>query len=189
VKTRFFFFQFMTVEEALIARIKKPKFTEWHRHFVAHPEQIPDLVDLALGSKKAPMPAHASWLLIHLAKADWTLLASYEHAFIDHFLQSTNPSILRNLLVSLLEFPLTDYRESDFLDYLITHVKNEENKVALRVYSLYKLTEFVQRYPEIKVEIDAVIELIQEHPMSPAMKVGIRNFEMMCQKMPGKLNV
>jgi hypothetical protein len=189
VKTRFFFFQFMTVEEALIARIKKPKFTEWHRHFVAHPEQIPDLVDLALGSKKAPMPAHASWLLFHLAKADWTLLASYEHAFIDHFLQSTNQSILRNLLVSLLEFPLTDYLESDFLDSLITHVKNEENKVALRVYSLYKLTEFVQRYPEIKVEIDAVIELIQEHPMSPAMKVGIRNFEKMCQKMPGKLNV
>ena len=179
----------MTVEEALIARIKKPKFTEWHRHFVAHPEQIPDLVDLALGSKKAPMPAHASWLLIHLAKADWTLLASYEHAFIDHFLQSTNQSILRNLLVSLLEFPLKDYRESDFLDSLITHVKNEENKVALRVYSLYKLTEFVQRYPEIKVEIDAVIELIQEHPMSPAMKVGIRNFEKMCQKMLGKLNV
>ncbi len=178
----------MTVEEALIARIKKPKFTEWHRHFVAHPEQIPDLVDLALGSKKAPMPAHASWLLIHLAKADWTLLASYEHAFIDHFLQSTNQSILRNLLVSLLEFPLKDYRESDFLDSLITHVKNEENKVALRVYSLYKLTEFVQRYPEIKVEIDAVIELIQEHPMSPAMKVGIRNFEKMCQKMLGKLN-
>ncbi|MFM1915674.1 MAG: hypothetical protein RLZZ531_1343 [Bacteroidota bacterium] len=179
----------MTVEEALIARIKKPKFTEWHRHFVAHPEQIPDLVNLALGSKKAPLPAHASWLLIHLAKADWTLLASYEHAFIDHFLQSTNQSILRNLLVSLLEFPLTDYLESDFLDALITHVKNEENKVALRVYSLCKLTEFVQRYPEIKVEIDAVIELIQEHPMSPAMKVGIRNFEKMCQKMLGKLNV
>ena len=92
-------------------------------------------------------------------------------------------------MVSLLEFPLTDYRESDFLDSLITHVKNEENKVALRVYSLYKLTEFVQRYPEIKVEIDAVIELIQEHPMSPAMKVGIRNFEKMCQKMLGKLDV
>ena len=179
----------MTVEEALIARIKKPKFTEWHRHFVAHPEQIPDLVDLALGSKKPPLPAHASWILIHIAKTDWTLLRSYEHAFIDHFLQSTNQSILRNLLVSLLEFPLRDYRESDFLDSLITHVKNEENKVALRVYSLYKLTEFVQRYPEIKVEIDAVIELIQEHPMSPAMKVGIRNFETMCQKMLGKLNV
>lgn len=172
----------MTVEEALINRFKEPKFTEWHRNFVAHPEQIPDLVELALGSKKAPLPAHASWLLIHLAKADWTLLASYEHAFIDHFLLSTNQSILRNLLVTLLEFPLTDYRESDFLDALITHVKNEENKVALRVYSLYKLTEFVQRYPEIKAEVDAVIEIIQEHPMSPAMKVGIRNFEKMCRK-------
>lgn len=172
----------MTVEEALIHRFKEPKFTEWHRHFVSHPEQIPDLVDLALGSKKAPLPAHASWLLIHLAKADWNLLVSYEHAFIDYFLVSTNQSILRNLLVTLLEFPLTDYRESDFLDSLINHVKNEENKVALRVYSLYKLTRFVQRYPEIKAEVDAVIELIQEHPMSPAMIVGIRNFEKMCRK-------
>lgn len=173
----------MTVEEALINRFKEPKFTEWHRNFIAHPEQIPDLVELALGSKKAPLPAHASWLLIHLAKADWTLLASYEQVFIDHFLLSTNQFILRNLLVTLLEFPLTEYRESDFLDSLITHVKNEENKVALRVYSLYKLTEFVQRYPEIKAEVDAVIELIQEHPMSPAMKVGIRNFEKMCRKL------
>ena len=166
----------MTVEEALINRCKEPKFTEWHRNFVAHPEQIPDLVDLALGSKKAPLPAHASWLLIHIAKADWTLLAPYERAFIDHFLQSTNQSILRNLLVSLLEFPLSEYRESELLDALILHLKNEENKVALRVYSLYKLTEFVRRYPEIKVEIDAVLEIIQENPMSPFMKIGIRNF-------------
>jgi hypothetical protein len=173
----------MTVEEALINRFKEPKFTEWHRNFVSHPEQIPDLVELALGSKKAPLPAHASWLLIHLAKADWTLLASYEHAFIDHFLVSTNQSILRNLLVALLEFPLTDYRESDFLDSLIKHVKNEENKVALRVYCLYKLVQFVQQYPEIKQEVDAVIEFIQEHPMSPAMKVGIRNFDQMCRKL------
>ena len=173
----------MTVEKALINRFKEPKFTEWHRNFVSHPEQIPDLVELALGSKKAPLPAHASWLLIHLAKADWTLLASYEHAFIDHFLVSTNQSILRNLLVALLEFPLTDYRESDFLDSLITHVKNEENKVALRVYCLYKLVQFVQQYLEIKQEVDAVIELIQEHPMSPAMKVGIRNFDQMCRKL------
>lgn len=169
----------MTVEEALIHRFKEPKFTEWHRNFVSHPEQIPDLVELALGSKKAPLPAHASWLLIHLAKADWTLLASNEHAFIDHFLVSTNQSILRNLLVTLLEFPLTDYREGEVLDALIAHLKNEEDKVALRVYSLYKLAGFVKLYPEIKTEIDAVLELIQENPMSPAMKVGIRNFEKM----------
>ena len=172
----------MTVEEALIHRFKEPKFTEWHLNFVSHPEQIPDLVELALGSKKAPLPAHASWLLIHLAKADWALLASYEHAFIDHFLVSTNQSILRNLLVTLLEFPLTDYREGEVLDALIAHLKNEEDKVALRVYSLYKLAEFVQRYPEIKTEIDAVLELIQVNPMSPAMKVGIRNFEKKMQK-------
>jgi hypothetical protein len=172
----------MTVEEALIARLKEPKFTEWHTYFVAHPELIPDLVDLALSSKKPPLPAHASWLLIHIAKSDWTLLRSYEHAFIDHFLVSTNQSILRNLLSSLLEFPLTDYRESDLLDSLITHFKNEEDKVALRVYSLYKLTGFVQRYPEIKVEIDAVLEIIQENPMSPFMKIGIRHYKEICRK-------
>jgi hypothetical protein len=81
-----------------------------------------------------------------------------------------------------LEFPLTDYRESDVLDALIAHLKNEEDKVALRVYSLYKLTEFVKRYPEIKTEIDAVLELIQDNPMSPFMKVGIRHFKEMCRK-------
>jgi hypothetical protein len=61
-------------------------------------------------------------------------------------------------------------------------VKNEENKVALRVYSIYKLTEFVQRYPEINVEIDAVLEIIQENPMSPFMKIGIRHFKEICRK-------
>jgi hypothetical protein len=172
----------MNVEEALIARFQEPKFTEWHRHFVTHPEDIPALVELALGTKKAPLPAHASWLLIHVAKHDWTLLAAFEHAFIDCFLQSKHQSILRNMLVCLLEFPLTDYRESDFLDALILHVKSEENKVALRVYGLYKLVAFVERYPEIKQEVDAVIELIQEHPMSPALRVGIRNFEQLCRK-------
>ncbi|MFM6934661.1 MAG: hypothetical protein ACKOXP_04405 [Flavobacteriales bacterium] len=173
----------MTVEEALIERFKEPKFTEWHEYFLAHPDQIPDLVALALGTKKAPLPAHASWLLIHIAKAEWTLLAEFEHAFIDHFLVSENQSILRNLLVCLIEFPLTDYRESEFLDALLHHLKNEGNKVALRVYTLYKLTDFVKRYPEIKPEIDAQIELIQAHPVSPAMKVAVRNFDRMCQKL------
>lgn len=169
----------MNVEEALIARFQEPKFTEWHQYFVDHPKYIPDLVALALGTKKAPLPAHASWLLIHLAKADWALLASYEHAFIDHFLLSSNQSILRNLLVVLLEFPLTDYREGEWLDALIVHVKNEGNKVALRVYALYKLSEFAQRYPEIITELDATVQFLQAHPMSPALKVGIRNFEKM----------
>jgi hypothetical protein len=47
---------------------------------------------------------------------------------------------------------------------------------------LYKLTEFVHRYPEIKVEIDAVLEIIQENPMSPFMKIGIRRYKEISRK-------
>jgi hypothetical protein len=71
--------------------------------------------------------------------------------------------------------PLIEYKESEFLDKLIDNIKDDSNKVALFVYSIYKLIQFTKKYPEIKPEIEGIISL-KEEPMKPAMKIGIRRY-------------
>ena len=70
---------------------------------------------------------------------------------------------------------LTDYKESDFIDLLISFIQDFENKVAVQVYSIQVLTKFVHQYPELKEEILEVIVLHSENK-SPAFSASLRKF-------------
>ena len=83
---------------------------------------------------------------------------------------------MRNLCNTCSHLPLIDYKESEFLDQLIDFIKDDSNKVALFVYGMYKLIQFTQKYPEIKPEIEGIIELKQTVNIQPAVRIGIRNY-------------
>jgi hypothetical protein len=122
-----------------------------------------------------PYPEHASWLLVNINRINPSLLVDYQAEMIDRILITENQSVLRNLVNVCHPLPLIDYRESELLERLFSFISDDHNKVALFVYACYKLIQFVQKYPELKPEIEAIFSFKQE-PMKPAMRIGIRNF-------------
>lgn len=165
----------LTIQGLIDSHFKSKDFVLLSRDFAKGTYPIEKLIACAVSNLPHPYPEYASWLIIHVAKSNPEKIEPFINQMIDRVLTSNNQSVLRNLICTTLFFELTSYRETAFLDRLLSFVSDESNKVALSVYSLYKLIQFIAKYPEIKIEIDGILALKQE-PMKPAMKVAIRNY-------------
>jgi hypothetical protein len=164
------------VEELILARAKKPRFTDFHQYFLEKPKAIPFLVDLSLSQKAHPVPAYSAWLLVHIAKAKSSLVAPFQDQLTEGLLVTNNHSIQRSLLVVLLELPIKRKFKGELLNYCFEVFANPDTAVANRVYALYHLKRFVKSYPEIDQEVRAIIAILESHEMKPALRVGIRNY-------------
>lgn len=166
----------MDVIELIRSNAKSKDFTSLYNRFIDQPENLDQLIAVATSELKHPFPEYASWLVLHISKNKPTILQPFQKKIIDRILTSRNQSVLRNLVYSNNLIGRCNYREGELLNYLIGAVKDEDNKVALQVYSLYSLISFINDYPEIKLEVDELISLKQA-PLKPAFKVAIRNFQ------------
>ena len=165
----------MDVLELIQKHAKSKDFISLYTRFIDQSEYLNDLIEVAASDLKHPFPEYASWLVLHIAKNKPIVLQPFQKKIIDRILTSRNQSVLRNLIYSNHLIGKTSYQEGELLDYLIEAIRNENNKVALQVYALYSLLPFIKDYPELKSEIDAILQIKQE-PLKPAMKVAIRNF-------------
>ncbi len=165
----------MDVLELIQTHAKSKDFISLYTRFIDQSEYLDDLIEVATSDLKHPFPEYASWLVLHIAKNKPIVLQPFQKKIIDRILTSRNQSVLRNLIYSNHLIGKTSYQEGELLDYLIEAIRNENNKVALQVYALYSLLPYIKDYPELKSEIDAILQIKQE-PLKPAMKVAIRNF-------------
>jgi hypothetical protein len=169
------------VKELIDKEYKTREFTRLAIRFIENPSDISKLVEVAGSNEPHPYPEYASWLLIHITRKSPQLIEPFQHKFIDTILSSSNQSVLRNLLNSCVSLPLIEHEESAFLNRLLDFIKDDTNKVALQVYRLYKLEQFVEKYPEILPEINGILELKESEILQPAMRVAIRNFRKIYQ--------
>ena len=169
------------VKELIDKEYKTLEFKRLAIRFIENPSDISKLVEVAGSNEPHPYPEYASWLLVHITRKSPQLIEPFQHKFIDTILSSSNQSVLRNLLNSCVSLPLIEHEESAFLDRLLDFVKDDTNKVALQVYGLYKLEQFVEKYPEILPEINGILELKESEILQPAMRVAIRNFRKIYQ--------
>jgi hypothetical protein len=165
------------IEQLILERAKKPRFTALHRYFIDHPLALSTLVRLSFSDKQHPIPAYSAWLLVHIAKAKPQLLYKLQAQLEEGLLQTTKHDVQRSLLVVLLHLPLRRQNEGNLLELYFAIFQNQDAKVANRVYALYHLKRMVKKYPEIDTEVKAQIGIIQElGEMKPALKVGVRNY-------------
>lgn len=122
-----------------------------------------------------PYAEYASWIWTHLAKDLPEFAQKYYSNLVDILFETKNESILRNVIAGIVHLKKTEYKEGEFIDLLIQFLLEKNHNVALHVYSLYVLTDFIKKYPELKQEVNSVAELLMENP-KPALKVAYRKF-------------
>lgn len=167
----------MTPRE-IILQLKDDRFARQSilTHFIKNKARIEEMITLATTKDDYPVQEHSSWILIHATIENSSLIEPYQDKIIDAFLDSTNQSTLRNLCNVIGKLSLSEYKEGELLDALIAHLKNVDNKVALQVYSLEKINQFVKKYPEIKSEVKEIIELKKEVGLAPSMGRVVKDF-------------
>jgi hypothetical protein len=161
----------------LILENKKTRgFPKLAEVFIAEPNKLPGLICLMGEEYKYPFPEYSSWLLTHIAKKNKEILYTHLDTLVDHLLNTKNESARRNVLGAICHFPLTDYEEGQLLNKLLEWISNPTTKPAIVMYSLEKLVQFCQKYPEIKIEIEAILNFLDTSDVSPAIRVAKRKF-------------
>ena len=164
------------IEKLILEYRTKPSFPENYILFTEHPEWIPALWETVKSNKEHPFPEYAAWWWLHIGLERSDLITSYQNEMIDLALVNNNQSVLRSIVRVLSTLPTSPYRETEWLEKLISFLENHDNKVALQVYALYTLVGFVKLYPDLTSEIDTLLQFKEELGLQPAMKVGIRKF-------------
>ena len=137
--------------------------------------KVGDLLEFISLNKEYPFPEYGSWLLSHIAQADSSMVLPFRNQLIDLVLVEKNQSVLRNIVKIIESLGHSSYKETELLDRYISFIKEEDNKVALQAYSMYCLVPFIHKYPELKEELTALIQL-KINEKSPAYKVAFKTF-------------
>jgi len=151
-------------------------------YFEKNPSDISNIIKSIPSKRKYPFAEYSSWILIHITQHNKQLVVAYQKTIIDVILSNNqNQTVYRNCLSVLLNFDLIDYKEGELIDKAISFIQNNENKVALQVYSIQLLTKFLTLYPELKEEFTSIIELYSEG-RSAAYQSALKNYHKKVKK-------
>ncbi len=95
-------------KELILAFQKNRDYDFFAKQAISKPGCIEELIELCY-SNKFPYPNYSSWLLAQITDRHTEIIAPYQIKLIDCLLSSTNETVQRNLLHSLLVFPLMSY--------------------------------------------------------------------------------
>ncbi len=150
------------VKEQLQLFGKSTEFLGLVDTFATEEATVKGLVELAASDERHPFPQYASHLLLHIARSYTDKLEVHYESLIDTILSTQNTSVQRNLLGAILCVSLRSYREGELLDWLFAVLNHPDSKPGLLNYSVRKLSQFVEHYPELTQEIMLALELREE---------------------------
>lgn len=149
---------------------------DYIQHFGSDEKKLDELVRIVLDLEEYPYKEYASYIMTHLVKMKEYSFQSYYNNLVDLLFKTKDQTVLRNITNVIHHSSITSYRESEFIDLLISFIQDPKNKVALHVYSIYVLVQFVKKYRELKTEIEQIIELNSEGKTA-AWKIAQQNFQ------------
>ena len=166
----------MTAKEFIVEFHSNRDLKLYNSKILEDSKLVEGIIKLIINKEEYPIAEYSSWILTHTVKSDKQLLIPFQNELIDFILtENDNQSVLRNCTNILNELALSTFKEGELIERYIDFIKNSQNKVALQVYSMQNLSRFVVKYPELKEELIAIVELYYIE-RSAAYKAGVRNF-------------
>jgi hypothetical protein len=135
---------------------------------------LKEITALILGKDKT-LSMRASWALSHVSFSSpqniYPLLPQ-----LLKFLQSTDQhsGAIRNVIRIFMEIHIPEKYCGPLFDICLAHAKNATLPHAVRVFSIYVLGKICQRYPELKTEVEIVLNELKTYPQPPSMNACIR---------------
>ena len=149
----------MDIRDKVLEIRQGRNFAEFQLYFANNPGEIKNLIEIISNQEPYPLEEYASWIVVHLCKTQKEQIQPFYENIVDSAFLSKNQSVMRNTINCIYHLGVTSYRESDFIDLLIGFIQDYKNKVAVQVYSMFVLIDFIKIHPELKPEITEIIDL------------------------------
>jgi hypothetical protein len=135
------------------------------------------LHQIAIHVDEYPFQEYASWLCGHLIDELYLNQSPKRMAeIIDTWLITENHSVRRNLLKIMLAVP-SDYKSGEVLDRLLHNISSPNEAIAVRSYSFHMLLNLLREHPDLRFEINAIIESFPDLFKVPAMQSCLKRYK------------
>jgi hypothetical protein len=127
-----------------------------------NPNYLPELFQLFWENDKL-ITQRATWVIIIISEWKPKILKPFvEEMILTLQKEGINDSIIRNTVRILAEFPIPQHMEGIITEICFNYLNNASVAVAIKVFSMSILERMVEKYPELKGELIASIELGME---------------------------
>lgn len=123
---------------------------------------LPDLFQIFWGNDKI-LTQRATWIILIISEWKPKILKPFvEEMILTLNKEGINDSIKRNTVRFLAEFPIPKHMEGVITEICFNYLNNASEAVAIKVFSMTILERMVQKYPDLKEELIASLEVGME---------------------------
>ena len=120
-------------------------------------------------STEQPLGWRATWMMKQLLRKNDPRLVPFVAPALDRFMEF-NESQKREWLRTLLDQQISEDEEGKLFDLCINEWKKIHNHPALRSTAIQHLIKIIKKFPELKGELNHLMEAAYLESLSPAIK-------------------
>lgn len=154
----------MDVRAALLREHSKANTMRVVKWIGPHRDRFAELVTVFLGDDPV-LAQRAAWVLGHTGYAYPALFEDHLPDFIEVLKEAVHPALHRNILRVLAEGKVSvpEALEGELVDQCFTFVAKPNLPAAIRVFAMQVVANYCAQYPDLAVELKAIIEDQMEH--------------------------
>lgn len=131
-------------------------------HIMDNQNYLPDLFQLFWENDKL-LTQRATWAIIIITEWKPKIIKPFvEDMILTLKKEGVNDSIKRNTVRILAEFPIPKHMEGIITEICFNYLNNASEAIAIKVFSMTILERMVEKYPELKEELIASLEMGME---------------------------
>lgn len=111
----------------------------------------------------------ASWAVLHCIKDNNKFATKYLPLMLENLKNPVHDAVIRNTMRILDIVEIPEDLHAQVMDTCYTLVTNQQSSIAIKAFSIGVLTKLAKIYPELKIELKAIID-DQLPTASPAIK-------------------
>lgn len=138
---------------------------------IKHPEYFEEAIQLAI-SDKQPYSWISAWLLWSVMTKNDSRLDNYISAIL-HSIKDKQDGHQRELLKILYLLEIDEAYEGQLFDLCISLWENTQKKPSIRYTAFRFLVKITDKHPELRKELDFLLEPRYLETLSPGIKKGV----------------
>ncbi len=148
----------MDIRKQLLSDHSKSNTDEIVFHIMENPERLIELMDLFFNGDSL-IKQRSAWVIGDLGRAEPQLIAPFHAQMIAHLkTPKIHDAVKRNTIRYLSEIELAEDLWGEAYDLAFKTLSSNNEKVAIKVFSMTLALNIVKKIPELKEELRYIIE-------------------------------
>jgi hypothetical protein len=145
------------------------------RQICDDPKKAKDAVKLIFETE-TNISMRSAWILSHVSAKEPAVTQKYLPQFLKYLKgQNPHPGTIRCILNCIEEFNIPEKYTAEVFDHCMNYTKNATLPHAVRAFSITILGKICKKYPELKPEVELVLNELKTFPQPASITVRIRN--------------